>query len=84
MIGKFRRGEKTELKSAQKQTVDFVKFVHTYFEPDAIIIIVKPPNTLYSFCYTPFRRNTFSKKGSRTAAFFRQINLPVVQMIKLL
>ena len=54
---------------AQKQICNFVKFVHTYLEADAIITIVKPPNTLYSFCYTPIRRNTFSKKGSRWLLF---------------
>ena len=28
-------------------------FVHTFFSACAIIIDVTPPNTLYSFCYTP-------------------------------
>ena len=40
-------------KSAQKQLAKIVKFVHTYLVGRAIIIPVKPPNTLYIFCYTP-------------------------------
>ena len=48
-----------------------MKFVHTEFVFDVIIIIVKPPNTLYSFCYTPFREIPSPKKAAYPAAFFR-------------
>ena len=49
-------------------------FVNTYPCIHGIIILVNPPNTLYSFLLHPIRtKNTFSKeKGSRSelAAFF--------------
>lgn len=51
-----------ERQYAQKQSTIFVKFVHTYLDSDVIITIVKPPNTLYSFCYTPFERYLLRKK----------------------
>lgn len=37
----------------QKHISIFVKFVQIFHWGHAIIIPVKPPNTLYSFCYTP-------------------------------
>ncbi|MCD7716920.1 MAG: hypothetical protein LUI39_10805 [Lachnospiraceae bacterium] len=54
---------------AQKRHPFFVKFVHTYLKSDDIITIVKPPNTLYSFCYTPFERYLLRKKQPRGCFF---------------
>ena len=42
-----------DIQSAQKHFAIFVKFVHTFGVVGGIIITVKTPNTLYSFCYTP-------------------------------
>ena len=42
----------------------FVNFVHTDFGSDAIIILVKPPNTLYSFCYTPLEEIPSPKRAA--------------------
>ena len=44
-------------------------FVQTYFGTCAIIILVTPPNTLYSFLLYPIR-NTFSKKDSHKKLSF--------------
>ncbi len=55
--------------SAQKHTVVFVKFVHNNLGLDGIIILVKPPIHYIVFA-TPHLRDTFSEKGSQTAAFF--------------
>ena len=38
---------------SQKLIGEIGKFVHTYLCRFATIHIVKTPNTLYSFCYTP-------------------------------
>ena len=45
-------------------------FVHTYFRSYAIIIDVTPPNTLYSFCYTPYNEIPSPKKVSYPADLF--------------
>lgn len=41
------------VKNTQKKTTKFVKIVNTSLYDRDIIINVKPPNTLYIFCYTP-------------------------------
>ena len=58
--------------------------MHTYSWTDAIISIVKTPNTLYSFLLHPIVKNTFSLKWqlndgchffiSRIYPIFRKIN----------
>ena len=60
LIEKEKIGQEQSLKALRlvkmhksENDTKFVKFMHTYLELDAIISIVKPPNTLYSFCYTP-------------------------------
>ena len=45
----------------------FVMFVHTSVLVGGIIMSVNP-NTLYSFCYTPSNKNTFSGKRPRSDA----------------
>ena len=45
---------------AQKQKRIFVTFVNTYVREYDIIILVKPPNTLYIVFAIPHSKNTFS------------------------
>ena len=45
---------------AQKQKQIFVTFVNTYVREYDIIILVKPPNTLYIVFAIPHSKNTFS------------------------
>ena len=44
-------------------------FVHTYLEERAIIILVKPPNTLYFLLY-PIVKIPSPKKAAIVAVFF--------------
>ena len=41
------------VQNQQKHVLKFGKFVNTYWRRFGTILIVKTPNTLYSFCYTP-------------------------------
>ena len=50
-FSKSRKYSTVEL--TRKNAGTFFDFVHTYPAVHGIIITVKPPNTLYSFCYTP-------------------------------
>ncbi len=64
------------MKDAQKNLVIFVRFVHTSLGRDAIIIIVKTPNTLIVFA-TPHKRNTFSKKRRlKSRLFYAEAQFP--------
>ena len=56
----------------QKVIVNFGNFVNTYLYGFATIQIVKTPNTLYSFCYTPqnyLMKYLLQKDSSSTAVF---------------
>ena len=55
--------KKIDVKIKQKSVHEFVKFVHTFILESAIIILVKPPNTLYSFA-TPHKKKYLLQKDS--------------------
>lgn len=56
-------------KNAQKMVAIFVNFVHTYLQVNAIITLVNPPNTLYSFFATPHKKTKYLlRKGQLVAA----------------
>ena len=57
------------MQNAQKLFGKKFKFVHTYFEGHAIIILVKPPNTLYFLLY-PIVKIPSPKKAAIVAVFF--------------
>ena len=60
------------MKIKQKSVHEFVKFVHTFILESAIIILVKPPNTLYSFA-TPHKKKYLLQKDSLyELSFLRQ------------
>lgn len=58
------------IQSAQKIVLKIVKFVNTLLGTFAILQIVKTPNTLYSFCYTPqnYLMKYLLRKDSSSAA----------------
>ena len=55
---------KSNRKIAQKLSKNFVKFVHTFSIKDAIIIHVKPPNTLYIVFTNPIVKIPSPKKAA--------------------
>ncbi len=58
-----------ESEKRQKIIRIFTKFVHTDFYADVIMFIVKPPNTLYSFCYTPLEKYLLRKRQLTRLSF---------------
>ena len=57
------------MQNAQKLLIKIIMFVHTYLGERAIIILVKPPNTLYFLLY-PIVKIPSPKKAAFVAVFF--------------
>ena len=63
-----------------KQNIVFCELCADFFRGACYSSIRKPPNTLYSFCYT--QRNTFSKKDSESCLFSVQKTVDFVIAIR--